>query len=130
MTNNYFQLSRADRRLVLQQASAHYLLPPQAIEKDLWVTTILQLVFTLPFADSLIFKGGTSLSKVWHLIDRFSEDIDLSIDRTVFGLEGDLTKRQLKKLRKASSIYGHKPSFRDLLSRLRELEHRFHTVSD
>ena len=97
MTNNYFQLSRADRRLVLQQASAHYLLPPQAIEKDLWVTTILQLVFTLPFADSLIFKGGTSLSKVWHLIDRFSEDIDLSIDRTVFGLEGDLTKRQLKK---------------------------------
>ena len=105
MTNNYFQLSRADRRLVLQQASAHYLLPPQAIEKDLWVTTILQLVFTLPFADSLIFKGGTSLSKVWHLIDRFSEDIDLSIDRTVFGLEGDLTKRQLKKLRKASSVF-------------------------
>ncbi len=83
MTNNYFQLSRDDRRLVLQQASAHYLLPPQAIEKDLWVTTMLQLVFTLPFSDCLIFKGGTSLSKVWHLVDRFSEDIDLSIDRTL-----------------------------------------------
>ena len=44
-------------------------------------------------------------SQAWHLIDRFSEDIDLSIDRTVFGLEGDLTKRQLKKLRKVSSVF-------------------------
>ncbi len=103
--NNYFQLSIDDQRRVLQQASARYGLPPQAIEKDLWVTTILQIVFTLPFADKLIFKGGTSLSKVWHLIDRFSEDIDLAVDRSLFGFEGDLTKRQIKKLRKASSLF-------------------------
>ena len=67
--NNYFQLSTDDQRRVLQQASARLGLPPQAIEKDLWVTTILQIAFTLPFADKLIFKGGTSLSKVWHLIE-------------------------------------------------------------
>lgn len=80
-------------------------LPSQAVEKDLWVTTILQIVFTLPFADKLIFKGGTSLSKVGKYISRFSEDIDLAMDRSQFGLEGDLTKRQIKKLRKASSIF-------------------------
>lgn len=45
------------------------------------------------------------MSKVWGLIDRFSEDIDLAIDRNIFGLEGDLTIRQLKKLRKASSLF-------------------------
>lgn len=103
--NNYFQLSTEDKQRVLQQASARLGLPPQAIEKDLWVTTILQIVFTLPFADKLIFKGGTSLSKVWHLIERFSEDIDLAIDRSLFDMEGDLTKKQIKKLRKASSLF-------------------------
>lgn len=103
--NNYFNLPMDDQRRVLQQASAKYGLPPQALEKDLWVTTILQIVFTLPFADKLIFKGGTSLSKAWRLIDRFSEDIDLAIDRSLFGFEGDLTKKQIKKLRKASSVF-------------------------
>ncbi len=103
--NNYFEPSIDDQRRVLQQASAQYRLPPQAIEKDLWVTTILQIVFTLPFADKLIFKGGTSLSKVWKQIERFSEDIDLAVDRSLFGFEGDLTKKQIKKLRKASSLF-------------------------
>ena len=99
--NNYFQLTENQQRLVLQQAAARYGLPPQAIEKDLWVSTILQIVFTLPFAEKIIFKGGTSLSKVWHLIDRFSEDIDLAVDRSLFDFEGDLTKKQIKKTPKS-----------------------------
>lgn len=103
--NNYFQLTENEQRLVLQQAAARYGLPAQAIEKDLWVSTILQIVFTLPFAERIIFKGGTSLSKVWHLIDRFSEDIDLAVDRSLFDFEGNLTKKQIKKLRKASSLF-------------------------
>lgn len=103
--NNYFYLSTEDKQLVLRQASARLGLPPQAIEKDLWVTTILQIVFTLPFSDKLIFKGGTSLSKVWCQIERFSEDIDLAVDRSLFGMEGDLTKKQIKKLRKMSSLF-------------------------
>ena len=69
------------------------------------MTAILQILFNLPCADSLVFKGGTSLSKVWRLISRFSEDIDLAIDRAVFELEGDLTKKQVKRLRKASSLF-------------------------
>lgn len=103
--NSYWQLTKDQQRLILEQASERALLPAQAIEKDLWVSTLLQLVFTLPIAQKLIFKGGTSLSKVWNLIERFSEDIDLAIDRSVFDMEGDLTKKEIKKLRKASSIY-------------------------
>lgn len=56
-------------------------------------------------AEHLIFKGGTSISKVWNLIKRFSEDIDLAIDPVVFGITGDITKKKIKKLRKVSSVY-------------------------
>ncbi len=71
------------------------------------------MVFTLPVANHLVFKGGTSLSKVWKVIRRFSEDIDLAIDPSIWGFEGDLTKKQIKRLRKASSIF-----VRDELSHL------------
>ena len=80
----------------------------QAVEKDLWVTTLLQLLFTLSFANQLLFKGGTSLSKSYGLIHRFSEDIDLVIDRNYFGYKGDLTKKQIKQLRKQSSLFVEK----------------------
>ena len=103
--NDYFTLTTIQQRTILEQTAIKRALPKQAIEKDLWVTTILQIVFSLPCADSLVFKGGTSLSKVWGLINRFSEDIDLAIDRSVFELDGDLTKKQVKKLRKSSSIF-------------------------
>lgn len=103
--NNYFELTTAQQRTILEQTAIKQGLPKQAIEKDLWVTAILQIMFSLPCADYLVFKGGTSLSKVWKLISRFSEDIDLAIDRAVFELEGDLTKKQVKKLRKASSLF-------------------------
>ena len=91
--------------MVLSQAANKAGLPVQAVEKDLWVTVVLQLVFTLPVANHLVFKGGTSLSKVWKVIHRFSEDIDLAIDPSIWGFEGDLTKKQIKRLRKASSIF-------------------------
>ena len=91
--------------MLLTQAANKTGLPVQAVEKDLWVTVVLQLVFTLPIANHLIFKGGTSLSKIWKVIRRFSEDIDLAIDPSIWGFEGDLTKRQIKQLRKVSSIF-------------------------
>ncbi len=103
--NNYFSLTIEEQRQVLQAAEGRIGLPAQAIEKDLWVTAVLQIVFTLPFADKMIFKGGTSLSKVGKHISRFSEDIDLAVDRSIFGFGGNLTKKQIKKLRKESSIF-------------------------
>ena len=103
--NNYFQLSKEQQQMVLTQAANKTGLPVQAVEKDLWVTVVLQMVFALPVANHLVFKGGTSLSKVWRVIRRFSEDIDLAIDPSIWGVEGDLTKKQIKRLRKASSIF-------------------------
>lgn len=103
--NDFFKLSDVQKQMVITQTANKIGLPVQAIEKDLWVTIILQIIFTLPFADKLIFKGGTSLSKVWNVIQRFSEDIDLAIDRRFFNYEGDLTKKQIKKLRKEASLF-------------------------
>lgn len=97
--NNYFSLTKEQQQKVLQAAENKIGLPGQAIEKDIWVTTILQIVFTMSCAEHLIFKGGTSISKVWNLIKRFSEDIDLAIDPVVFEITGDITKKKIKKLR-------------------------------
>ena len=118
--NNYFTLTVEEQQQVLQAAEGRIGLPAQAIEKDLWVTTILQIVFTLPFADKLIFKGGTSLSKVGKHISRFSEDIDLAVDRSLFGLAGDLTKKQIKKLRKESSVFVREDFFMALSDAIKQ----------
>ena len=102
---DFYALSDESKRVAVEQTAIKHGLSNQIIEKDLWVSTLLEIIFTLPFADKLVFKGGTSLSKVWGLIDRFSEDLDLAVDRSLFGLEGDLTVRQLKQLRKKSSLF-------------------------
>lgn len=57
----------------------------KAIEKDWWVTLTLKALFESPYAKFFIFKGGTSLSKGWKLIERFSEDIDIALDPMAFG---------------------------------------------
>ena len=114
MRNDYFSLNPAQQRLVIEQTAAKLNLPVQAIEKDLWVTAILQVLFTLPCAHGLVFKGGTSISKVWNAINRFSEDIDLAIDRSLFDLDGELTKKQVKKLRKVSSMFVREELFGQL----------------
>ncbi len=103
--NKFLTLSEHQRRTAFEQVAARINLPVSAIEKDFWVTEVLNLLFSLPYSDKMVFKGGTSLSKVWGVIKRFSEDIDIAIDRSFFGIEGDVTKRQLKKLRKASSVF-------------------------
>ena len=92
-----------ERRIdILNQATEFTGLPVVAIEKDWWVTLALNACFSLPYNEHLIFKGGTSLSKAWNLIERFSEDIDLALDRKYLGFEGDISKTQIRKLRTKS----------------------------
>lgn len=105
MKKIYFKLSETQQRIILQQTSVQKNLPVQAVEKDLWVTSIIQTLFSLPCSNYLVFKGGTSLSKVYGLINRFSEDVDMAIDRVLFNLDGDLTKKKVKELRKKSSVF-------------------------
>ncbi|MBT0813130.1 nucleotidyl transferase AbiEii/AbiGii toxin family protein [Litoribacter ruber] len=102
MNTNWLTLSKERRVEILNQATELTGLPAIAIEKDWWVTLCLNASFSLPFNEHLVFKGGTSLSKGWDLIERFSEDIDLAIDRKLFGFEGDISKTQIRKLRKLS----------------------------
>lgn len=79
-----------ERAAAFTEAAARMGVQPMIVEKDFWVCWILKRVFSLPEpAAGLIFKGGTSLSKGYGVIDRFSEDIDLSLDRHDLGFTGD-----------------------------------------
>ncbi len=88
--NGYLQMPVERRRLICQQAQAQLDLPEASLEKDFWVCWTLQELFALPeWGASLTFKGGTSLSKCWGLINRFSEDIDIVIDKHFLGFGGE-----------------------------------------
>lgn len=118
---NFLKRTDVQRKTIYEQIAIRVgISDPRAIEKDMWVTSLLQIVFGLPYSDKFVFKGGSSLSKVWKLIHRFSEDIDLAMDRSLFGLEGDLTKKQLKKLRKESSLFVKEKLASDIAATLRD----------
>ncbi|UXN67064.1 nucleotidyl transferase AbiEii/AbiGii toxin family protein (plasmid) [Phyllobacterium sp. A18/5-2] len=76
----YFDLSPKDRREIISLAATETGGEEKILEKDVMVVWILDTVFRSPFGDALSFKGGTSLSKVYQLINRFSEDVDLTYD--------------------------------------------------
>ena len=84
------KMSPAERRLACIQVDERMRLQAASVEKDFWVCWTLRELFTLPgIGPHLTFKGGTSLSKAWKLIERFSEDIDLVVDKQTLGFGGD-----------------------------------------
>ncbi len=101
----FLQIPDNEKRKIYQDVSNEIGVPPQAVEKDVWVTLMLKMVFSSELAKHFIFKGGTSLSKAFDLIKRFSEDIDLGIDRRYLGFEGDLSKGQIRKLRRTCHTF-------------------------
>ena len=81
MANTRFQsLSVSDQRDALQVAASHSGRPAHLLEKDIWVVQTLRALVEAPFGEDLTFKGGTSLSKAYQVIRRFSEDIDITHD--------------------------------------------------
>ncbi len=82
--------SAADKRPYFESAAAAAgRMGDHIIEKDFWVCWTLKRLFTMPALENhLIFKGGTSLSKVFQIIERFSEDIDLSVSKELLGFGG------------------------------------------
>lgn len=78
--NTFISRSVRERLELISQTAAKMDMAPAAIEKDFWVCWMLQRLFQSPLRDSIIFKGGTSLSKVYGFIKRFSEDIDLILN--------------------------------------------------
>jgi hypothetical protein len=88
--DNIARLPATDRMDLFSATARRRSLTPEIIEKDFWVCWTLKRVFTLPDPPAgLLFKGGTSLSKVFGIIDRFSEDVDLSFNRAELGFGGE-----------------------------------------
>jgi len=87
---SFARLTNAERAVYIEETAAQLGLPKGSIEKDFWVCWTLRLLFELPsWGPRLTFKGGTSLSKGFGLIKRFSEDIDIVIDRDRLGFGGE-----------------------------------------
>ncbi len=94
----FIKLPKADREAAFRIASTHTGYPAHVVEKDFWVTYLLDTLFNrLTHAHRLMFKGGTSLSKCYNLIERFSEDIDLSLNMEDLGFGGDKAPHELLK---------------------------------
>lgn len=120
--------SANDRRALFLATALRLGTPLQNVEKDFWVTVVLDLLFNGRDANEprLLFKGGTSLSKAYGLISRFSEDIDITVFREDIGqpmdvdglqkLSGKQQRRQLEAIKGACKAYIQGP----LLSRLND----------
>jgi hypothetical protein len=80
MAESWFSLSQADQAEALEYAAARTGRPAHLLEKDIWMVWALSAIYESTLASKLTFKGGTSLSKVYRIIDRFSEDVDLTYD--------------------------------------------------
>jgi hypothetical protein len=80
----------SDRRDLFSESASQLGMNPAIVEKDFWVCWILKHLFAEPtLKGQMVFKGGTSLSKAFGLIDRFSEDIDLILDWRLLGYGQD-----------------------------------------
>ena len=79
-------------RDLLQASSEDLKIPVQLIEKDYYISAILRALSKSAYSQWVVFKGGTSLSKGYQLIDRFSEDVDFAV------ISGDMRGNQVKML--------------------------------
>lgn len=104
--NNFFKISTRQQTNAIETIAKKLNITPPSVEKDVWVTAVLRALFALPYTEYLSFKGGTSLSKCYNLIERFSEDIDIAIYRDFLGFDGSLSKTQISdKLRRAACSF-------------------------
>ncbi len=120
MIKEWFRLPEQRRKEIFNQTSQRAGLPASSIEKDWWVTMVLKTVFELDISEHLVFKGGTSLSKGWNLINRFSEDIDFAINMTYLGYNGKPTGQNITRLRKASYAFTNSKLRESLKSKLNQ----------
>ena len=123
--NNFFKISTRQQTNAIETIAKKLNITPPSVEKDVWVTAVLRALFALPYAEHLSFKGGTSLSKCYNLIERFSEDIDIAIYRDFLGFDGSLSKTQIsdKLRRSACSFVRGKMQF-DIAKQLKDQEIR------
>lgn len=102
---NFYSLPKKEREFIFKQIHEDIPISPAAIEKDWWVVQTLKLVIQMEAAPHLVFKGGTSLSKAWGIVERFSEDVDLALSYEFLGFSANSSRTQITKLRDASFQY-------------------------
>ena len=110
MSEQFLHLPVSDRREILQTAATQLGQQASVLEKDVWVCWTLQTLFSMPNAHPMAFKGGTSLSKVYGAINRFSEDVDVTLDYRAFDdsfdpFAADVSKNAVKKFNKRLKDY-------------------------
>lgn len=120
MINEWYDIPRDTKIRAYTQVAENKGIAPYAVEKDWWIVQLLSGIFKMEVGGFLIFKGGTSLSKAWGLIERFSEDIDLAFDRTYLGSKDKLTRSGVKALRKKTGEYISKIFAPELEVRIKE----------
>ncbi len=97
MTKSTFPFSERERREIFENAAHKLHMQPAMVEKDFWVYGVLSRVFgDEELSQILCFKGGTSLSKVFRAIERFSEDIDLILSEKIVLREGETLEQASK----------------------------------
>jgi hypothetical protein len=119
-------------REAVEAAAQHLKLRPVFIEKDYWVTYVLRNLGLSKFSNTVVFKGGTSLSKAYHCIDRFSEDIDLAV-LSPGGYTGNQLKNLLKEVTETISkglriVEGHEAEKK--MGRMRATAYAYEKVTD
>jgi hypothetical protein len=119
----FLQLPEERKRAFIAETATETGMTEKAVEKDWWVTLILRAIFTLPMAEHFVFKGGTSLSKGWGLIERLSEDIDIALSPEAFDREYKLTPTHsyVKTLKREGTAYTSTVIANALLMRLLEM---------
>ena len=89
MADAFLTLNARERSDILGTAAARSGRSALILEKDVWLCWVLQTLFSIPDRHPMAFKGGTSLSKIYGIIDRFSEDVDITLDYRAFGDDFD-----------------------------------------
>ncbi|PSM16479.1 nucleotidyl transferase AbiEii/AbiGii toxin family protein [Nitratireductor sp. StC3] len=113
MADSFFDLSVQDRRDALGVAADRLVRPAHLLEKDVWVVWVLATLYGSPLGKHLVFKGGTSLSKGYGVIRRFSEDVDLTYDiraiaPDLVGTDGDALPRTRSEEKRWSKAVRHR----------------------
>ncbi len=110
MLESFLHLSSTERSQILRGLATQLSRSPTILEKDVWVCWVLQALFTMPDRLPMAFKGGTSLSKVFGAIARFSEDVDITLDyrgldSTFDPFAKDVSKTKLKKFSEELKLF-------------------------
>jgi len=123
----FLQLTLEEKREIINQTAAKMQISPILIEKDFWVSFLLNEIFSDDISNHMTFKGGTSLSKCYNLIKRFSEDIDLTIQKEALSTEShteEMSGKALQKYLKELQNKGREFVATKFIPKLEEILHK------